>query len=401
MKKALYERTRILEEQRLIMENDLRNLGRMELLQVLLRVTESNEALMAENAELRSASTMQVSRSAKVGSIAEEALRVNGFFEAAQRSADDYLREIMKLRDEMIERSKAQAVAQASRGAAGVSDEDQLEQSQLFERIQDQAKTYIQDVQTYANNVMARANSQAQGIIDDARMRSDEIIAQANDQAQTIIEEAEARVALKEALPMAALAAEEVIEEFVEEAAEEVSEESEFPTEELEAVVFEAEDIEAVESEAVELAAEEPEFEEPEAAEPAAEAPVAEELEVAELAEEESVDEAPEAEELLQEAAAVEELFEADIPIEEPPVEEPSPQDFAEEDAFDEAAIPDEPIAEEPEAGASQSTAPLNIDVIVSDIAAAAFSEGELDPNSTGALVRRGRHVKIPEGMTL
>ncbi len=361
--KVLYERTRIMEEQRLVMENDLRKLGRMELLQVLLRVTESNEALMVENAELKSASSMQISRSAKVGSIAEEALRVNGFFEAAQRSADDYLNEIMKLRDEMIEHSKAQAAAQASRGVLGVSEEDQREQSRLFERIQDQAKTYIQDVQTYANNVIDRANSQAQAIVDDARLRSDEIIAQANDQARAIVKEVEARAALKD-IPL--------VEDLeIEEVFEDEPAEFELPTKGFEAVELEAKDAEAAEtqieeSEMTDLAAvitdtEESAVEGQNTVEPAAEDPAEEESEAFAPATEEPIDEVSEREEPLTEEAAIEE----------------SPGEV------------------------SQTTAPLNIDVIVSDIAAAAYSEDGLDPNSTGALVRRGRHVKLPEGMAM
>lgn len=335
------------------MENDLRSLGRMELLQVLLRVTESNEALMAENAELKAASSMQISRSAKVGSIAEEALRVNGFFEAAQRSADDYLEEIMKLRDEMIEHSKAQAAAQASQGVLGLSEEDQREQAQLFERIQDQAKIYIQDVQTYANNVMARANSQAQSIVDDARERSDEIIAQANDQARIIIEEAEARAALKGASQAEGLVAEEASDDVLAEPG------------------LLADELEIEQAQVEELEGEDLPAEEPEAAEPAAEELVADEPEAVSPATEESLDE----------VLAEEEPALVEVPVEEP---------------FEENAL-----AEEPSDEVKQNTAPLNIDVIVSDIAATAFSEGELDPSSTGALVRRGRHVKLPEGMAM
>lgn len=335
------------------MENDLRSLGRMELLQVLLRVTESNEALMAENAELKAASSMQISRSAKVGSIAEEALRVNGFFEAAQRSADDYLEEIMKLRDEMIEHSKAQAAAQASQGVLGLSEEDQREQTQLFERIQDQAKIYIQDVQTYANNVMARANSQAQSIVDDARERSDEIIAQANDQARIIIEEAEARAALKGASQAEGLVAEEASDDALAEPG------------------LLADELEIEQTQVEELEGEDLPAEEPEAAEPAAEELVADEPEAVPPATEESLDE----------VLAEEEPALVEVPVEE---------------SFEENAL-----AEEPSDEVKQNTAPLNIDVIVSDIAATAFSEGELDPSSTGALVRRGRHVKLPEGMAM
>lgn len=390
------------------MDNNLKNLSRMELLQVLLQVTESNEALMAENAKLKSASSMQVSRSAKVGSIAEAALKVNGFFEAAQRSADDYLREVKKLRDEMIERSKAQAAAQTSQAASAVSPDDELEQSQLFERIQDQAKTYIQDVQTYANNVMARANSQAQGILDDARIRSDEIIAQANDQARVIIEKAEQRAALKEASLS----------------------ESVLPVEQPEVVSLEGEQIESAAYAAEDFESAQPASESPAGEQPETEAFEAEALEalqpVADVPEETISGTEQLEDEMLFEKAVGEEplslagIGAAEIPegIAEEAVLEDGITDTSNlgENTLDEIEISDELTAVEAEAEgaqaeesraeelpeeASQSTAPLNIDVIVSDIAATAFSEAELDPGSTGALVRRGRHVKLPEGMTM
>jgi len=400
------------------MENNLKSLSRMELLQVLLQVTESNEALIAENAELKSASSMQVSRSAKVGSIAEAALKVNGFFEAAQRSADDYLREVKKLRDEMIERSKAQMAAQASQGVSAVSPDDELEQSQLFERIQDQAKTYIQDVQTYANNVMARANSQAQGIIDDARMRSDEIIAEANDQARVIIEKAEERAAQKEAsladlaLPLEQSEAVTFEEEQIEYTASltETSGEEQFAAESFVAGQSEAEALEVEQPEPITSVAEALETEQPANEVPEMVIPGREQPEGAAISEKTADEELPlpmETESAGMSEELVDELITEDGVFGEGSIDEESfaeaelSDDLSARDAEAEVAQIEESSTEELREAASQSTVPLNIDVIVSDIAASAFSETELDPGSTGALVRRGRHVKIPEGMTM
>ena len=96
------------------MDKSLKKLNRLELLQLLLKASEANEALIAENDALRKESESQsrLPRSAKVGSIAEAALQANGYFEAAQKSADDYLREIKRLRDQMAARAAGQSQSQ-------------------------------------------------------------------------------------------------------------------------------------------------------------------------------------------------------------------------------------------------------------------------------------------------
>ena len=297
------------------MENDLKRLSRMELLQLLLQVTESNEALVAENEELRNAPSMQISQSTKVGSIAEAALKANGFFEAAQRSADDYLREIKKLRDEMVERNKARAPVQP---VATVSAADEFEQSQIFERIQDQAKAYIQDVQTYANNVMARANSQAQAIVSDAQQRSDEIIAEASERARAIVEEAESQAAAIMAVPEELLSQPEL---------------------------FEAESLE-------------------------------DEL----------------SDEVFQEDELLDGAFQEDEPLDDEVQEAVFQDDASSEEAVSDVESQDDDF---------QATAPIDAVPSASDSGRGTYMQDELDPGSTGALVRRGRHVKIPEGMTM
>ena len=72
----------------------MKKYSRKELLELLLKVTENNEALMAENEQLRRNAKPRVSQSAKIGSIAEAALRANGYFGAVQDSADADLRAV-------------------------------------------------------------------------------------------------------------------------------------------------------------------------------------------------------------------------------------------------------------------------------------------------------------------
>lgn len=226
-----------------------KSLGRMRKrdLQIMLEETiRNNDALSAENGQLRHSlaiaqekqrelenKPMQV---AKVGSIAEAALQANGFFEAAQQSADDYLREIKRLRDQVAARSAAQVAkmggepqypieqspdiqAQIQAQAQAQAEEyrqflqSQLEmrlkeqrerlQAQMQEQLraaQQQAATtpdkMMQDAQKQANLVVSQANAQAQALIANARSKSDEMIAEANKQSQDIIDQANRRADL-------------------------------------------------------------------------------------------------------------------------------------------------------------------------------------------------------------
>ena len=184
-------------ETRHTMDKSLRKLSRIELLQLLLKVTETNEALLVENEKLRSippapapapAPQMRLSQSAKVGSIAEAALQANGYFEAAQRAADDYLREIKLLRDQLVARANNNAAASGQRASSSA----QAAARVPSERMQAQAEAYVRDVQAYADNVIAQANKHAESIVESAKATSDQIIAKANKESRMIIAQANA-----------------------------------------------------------------------------------------------------------------------------------------------------------------------------------------------------------------
>lgn len=162
------------------MDRSLKKLSRLELLELMVKLSEENDAIAAENAQLKRALSAkpQISRAAKVGSIAELAMQTNGFFEAAQNAADDYLREIKRLRDQMAARAAAAGPAMSASESAG-----------RVPTAQEQAvaNATVRDAQVQAQAIMKRANSQAESIVADARAKSEAIIADANQQSRTII----------------------------------------------------------------------------------------------------------------------------------------------------------------------------------------------------------------------
>ena len=127
------------------MDKSLKKLSRIELLEVMVNLSEAYEEQLNENKLLRKELSNQrrsmreaqrLPRAGKAGSIAEAALQANGYFEAAQRSADDYLREIKRLHDEFVQRNEIQAARQAAdeaarQAAAKAAQSDGLQHAQL------------------------------------------------------------------------------------------------------------------------------------------------------------------------------------------------------------------------------------------------------------------------------
>jgi len=75
-------------------DRDLKKLSRAELLELLIKLSEENEALSLERDDLKKRLEDKTLRFQDAGSIAEAALRVNGIFEDAQRAAEQYLENV-------------------------------------------------------------------------------------------------------------------------------------------------------------------------------------------------------------------------------------------------------------------------------------------------------------------
>ena len=73
---------------------DLKKLKRGDLLEILVDISEENDRLRQENAELKEKQEEKRLIMNKAGSIAEASLRLNRVFEAVQDAADQYLTSI-------------------------------------------------------------------------------------------------------------------------------------------------------------------------------------------------------------------------------------------------------------------------------------------------------------------
>ena len=194
-----------------LMDKNLKKLSRVQLLQLMVQLSEDRDALAAENAELRKRAEERppAATSMKVGSIAEAALQANGYFESAQNAADEYLREIKRMRDQVASRVNAASASQAQQAQASQAQVAQrpVRQAQPLERTVPEVKSAsaqavsaeqqqqidqvkaaaVQEARAMSDRVLARANAQAKAVIDDAQARADAIIVEANRRSHTII----------------------------------------------------------------------------------------------------------------------------------------------------------------------------------------------------------------------
>jgi vacuolar-type H+-ATPase subunit H len=97
-------------------DKEFRNMKRAELIEVIFEMQEREEALLAEITRLSVEVENRRIKQENVGSIAEASLQLNGVFEAAQASAQQYIDEIKKRREE-IEEERNEIIENAREGA--------------------------------------------------------------------------------------------------------------------------------------------------------------------------------------------------------------------------------------------------------------------------------------------
>ena len=157
------------------MGKSLKDLSRDELIELVVRLSNEYDKMANENNRLnRMLLEQNLPRSAKVGSIAEAALQVNGYFDSVQRSADEYLREIKYLKDKLEAHVSAQRVEELEARAA------------TAQRNAMEAYAELQRIQRRTTEVVENAQAQAAAIMGDAHAKADQILAQANSQASEI-----------------------------------------------------------------------------------------------------------------------------------------------------------------------------------------------------------------------
>ncbi len=75
---------------------DLKKLGKNELIEIILKLKQDNAVLYAALEDAKKEITEQSKVQLECGSIAEQAIKVNGVLEAAQKAADEYLAEVKR-----------------------------------------------------------------------------------------------------------------------------------------------------------------------------------------------------------------------------------------------------------------------------------------------------------------
>ena len=89
-------------------KNNLKRLGRKELLEMLLEISKENERLRKQNSQLEKQLQDRALAIEESGSMAEAALRLNEVFEAAQEACDQYLYNALQRCRKMEEETKEQ-----------------------------------------------------------------------------------------------------------------------------------------------------------------------------------------------------------------------------------------------------------------------------------------------------
>lgn len=137
-------------------DKELRNLGRKELLQLLLEQTRENEQLQAQLKQTQAALQDKTIKIDQAGSLAEAALQLNGVFEAAQAACAQYTDNIANLsqRQEAIcakmeadSREKADAIVLAAQQeAAALEQETRAVCVQMIEKARAESQSYWETV---------------------------------------------------------------------------------------------------------------------------------------------------------------------------------------------------------------------------------------------------------------
>ncbi len=139
-----------------MLETELKKLGRRELLELLMEQTKENADLKKKLEETSAALNNKEIAIDNAGSIAEAALEVNGVFETAQQACQQYLDNIQRLseRQEKIsadleEKSREEAkrlVGEANEKAERIEEETKRKCEEMLNNAKEETQKYWTDV---------------------------------------------------------------------------------------------------------------------------------------------------------------------------------------------------------------------------------------------------------------
>jgi len=181
-------------------EKDIRKMSRQELLELLIERSRENDELRIQLGEAnlkieelnaRSVETEPVVASAykphQAGSLSEEAFRVGGILEAAQKSADFYLNSIERMHRECAAVCE-KAETETHEKCAKLLQETEAKCRNMREETQAHTYQLLEESRKKSEETQTTARENAESIIAAAQKEADEMLAQARSEGSSMEE---------------------------------------------------------------------------------------------------------------------------------------------------------------------------------------------------------------------
>lgn len=147
-------------------ENDIKKLGRAELLELLIKQTSENEQLRKrlDEAEAQLAKKRIIMESC--GSIAEASLQLSDIFNTAQAAADEYIESVKlysETREEIFNRIEAEAKVEADRIISETKRKCRLMEEKTERKCEEMTRLAKKASEDYWNSVSEKLNFKKRG----------------------------------------------------------------------------------------------------------------------------------------------------------------------------------------------------------------------------------------------
>ena len=171
-------------------DKELKKLSRMELLEILIDLSNENIELKNSVQELSYQLDNRNIMIGEVGSIAEASLKLNGVFEAAEAAASQYIENIKRISESQEEISK-QVEAKAQQKAEEMLNQAEEQCSSRIEETDNYCKNKIEETESYCKSKLEETDLICKEKLDKTKDECDEMLRQANDSCAKSKQEAE------------------------------------------------------------------------------------------------------------------------------------------------------------------------------------------------------------------
>lgn len=162
-------------------EKELRKMSRVELIEVIYTLEQSEEQLQKEKKELEKRLSERKIILSEAGSIADAAMGLSKIFQTAQETADQYLNSVAAMQVDSGKKAKAL-----------ISDAQMQAETTLTEA-RNQAGVTVNEAQSRAEAMVAEAKSRADAIMEDSQKKAEAMLSDAKQKAEDTVREAQAQ----------------------------------------------------------------------------------------------------------------------------------------------------------------------------------------------------------------